>query len=41
MEPLRGRPKVRHSSDLFVDERGLCYLTDYDAGLYIVQWLGG
>ncbi len=40
MEPLRGRAKVLHSSDLFVDAAGLCYLTDYDAGLYIVQWTG-
>jgi hypothetical protein len=40
MEPLRGRPKVRHSSDVLVDANGLCYLTDYDAGLYIVQWNG-
>ena len=34
MEPLRGRPKVMHSSDLFVDAQGLCYLTDYDAPLH-------
>ena len=40
MEPLRGRPKVRHSSDVLVDANGLCYLTDYDAGLYIVEWKG-
>lgn len=40
MEPLRGRPKVRHSADVLVDANGLCYLTDYDAGVYIVQWLG-
>ena len=40
MEPLRGRPKVLHSSDLFVDANGLCYLTDYDAGMYIVQLQG-
>ena len=40
MEPLRGRPKVLHSSDIFVDAQGLCYLTDYDAGLYIAQWRG-
>lgn len=40
MEPLRGRPKVMHSSDVFVDAEGLCYLTDYDAGLYVAQWLG-
>lgn len=40
MEPLRGRPKVLHSADVLVDVNGLCYLTDYDAGLYIVQWKG-
>jgi hypothetical protein len=41
MEPLRGRTKVLHSADVFVDRNELAYLTDYDAGLYIVQWLGG
>ena len=40
MEPLRGRAKVLHSSDVYVDAQGLCYLTDYDAGLYLVQWRG-
>ena len=40
MEPLRGRTKALHSADVFVDADGLAYLTDYDAGLYIVQWLG-
>ena len=40
MEPLRGRAKIRHSSDLFVAQDGLIYLTDYDAGLYILQWKG-
>lgn len=40
MEPLRGRAKVLHSADVFVDRNGLAYLTDYDAGLYIVQWTG-
>ena len=40
MEPLRGRARVLHSADVFVDRDGLAYLTDYDAGLYIVQWLG-
>jgi hypothetical protein len=38
MEPLRGRAKMRHSADLFVAQDGLIYLTDYDAGLYILQW---
>lgn len=39
-EPLRGRAKVLHSSDLLVNAEGLIYLTDYDAGLYILQWTG-
>jgi hypothetical protein len=41
MEPLRGRARMRHSADLFVSTDGLIYLTDYDAGLYILQWQGG
>ncbi len=40
MEPMRGRAKMRHSADLFVSTDGLIYLTDYDAGLYILQWRG-
>jgi hypothetical protein len=40
MEPLRGRAKIRHTADLFVAEDGLMYVTDYDAGLYILQWNG-
>jgi hypothetical protein len=40
MEPMRGRAKMRHSADLFVATDGLIYLTDYDAGLYILQWKG-
>lgn len=40
MEPLRGRAKMRHTADLFVAEDGLMYVTDYDAGLYILQWKG-
>jgi hypothetical protein len=38
MEPLRGRAKVLHTADVFVAEDGLTYITDYDAGLYILQW---
>jgi len=38
VEPLRGRSKTLHSSDIFVTADGLAYLTDYDAGLYILQW---
>jgi hypothetical protein len=40
MEPMRGRAKVRHTADLFVAQDGLIYITDYDAGLYILQWKG-
>ena len=39
-EPMRGRAKIRHTADLFVAEDGLMYVTDYDAGLYILQWNG-
>ena len=31
---------MRHTADLFVAEDGLIYVTDYDAGLYILQWNG-
>ena len=40
MEPMRGRAKMRHTADLFVAEDGLMYVTDYDAGLYILRWKG-
>ena len=40
MEPMRGRAKIRHTADLFVQKDGLIYITDYDAGLYILQWNG-
>ena len=40
MEPRRGRKKVVHSGDLYVDHDGRIYLSDYDAGLYILQWKG-
>lgn len=39
-EPMRGRAKMRHTADLFVSKEGLIYATDYDAGLYILQWDG-
>ncbi|WP_216856498.1 LVIVD repeat-containing protein [Acidisphaera sp. S103] len=40
MEPMRGRAKIRHTADLFVQKDGLIYITDYDAGLFILQWEG-
>ena len=32
--------RFRHTADIFVAEDGLMYVTDYDAGLYILQWNG-
>ncbi|MGH7153670.1 MAG: LVIVD repeat-containing protein [Acetobacteraceae bacterium] len=40
MEPLRGRARMRHTADIFVSADGLIYASDYDAGLYILQWRG-
>ncbi len=40
MEPLRGRAQMRHTADIFVSADGLIYATDYDAGLYILEWKG-
>ncbi len=40
MEPMRGRAKMRHTADIFVSADGVIYATDYDAGLYILQWKG-
>jgi hypothetical protein len=31
---------MRHTADLFVSTEGLIYVTDYDAGLYILEWKG-
>jgi len=39
-EPVRGRAKLIHVGDVYVAADGLTYLTDYDAGLHIVQWKG-
>lgn len=35
------RPQVIQSFDVFVDENQVAYVTDYNAGLYILQWDGG
>lgn len=35
------RPPVIQSADVFVDPRGIAYMTDYNAGLYILQYDGG
>jgi len=34
------RARVIQSADVFVDARGLIYATDYDAGLYILEFSG-
>ncbi|MGH7126090.1 MAG: LVIVD repeat-containing protein [Stellaceae bacterium] len=36
-DPRPNRPKVIQSADCFVDEHGVMYLTDNNAGLYILQ----
>jgi hypothetical protein len=34
------RPRVIQSCDVFVDREGMMYVTDYNAGLYILQYKG-
>jgi hypothetical protein len=34
------RPQVIQSADVFVDSEGIAYMTDYNAGLYIMQFNG-
>ncbi len=40
MDPRPNRPIVLHSADVFVDKNALCYVTDFSAGLYIVEYKG-
>jgi AcrR family transcriptional regulator len=40
MDPRPNRPKVIQSCDCYVDRNGLMYLTDPNAGLYILQFEG-
>ncbi|WP_210737373.1 LVIVD repeat-containing protein [Cellulomonas hominis] len=35
-----GRPRVIQSFDVFVDAEGVAYVTDYNAGLYVLQYDG-
>jgi hypothetical protein len=35
-----GRPLVIQSADVFVDVRGVVYVTDYNAGLSILEFTG-
>ena len=40
VDPRPDRPQVIQSFDVFVDENALAYMTDYNAGLYILQYEG-
>jgi hypothetical protein len=40
VDPRPNRPVVLHSADVFVDRNALCYVTDFSAGLYIVEYKG-
>jgi hypothetical protein len=35
-----GVKQILHSADLYVDKRGLVYISDFNAGLYIAEWTG-
>ncbi len=40
VDPRPNRPLVLHSADVFVDRNGICYCTDFSAGLYIMEYNG-
>lgn len=40
VDPRPNRPVVLHSADVFVDRNGLCYCTDFSAGLYVIEYQG-
>ena len=40
VDPRPSRPIVLHSADVFVDKNALCYVTDFNADLYIVEYKG-
>jgi len=40
-DPRPNRPKIIQSCDCFVDAQGVMYVTDSNAGLYILQFEGG
>jgi hypothetical protein len=39
-ERRKNRPLATHTTDVFVDHNGLAYITDYNAGVYIVEFTG-
>lgn len=40
IDPRPDRPKVIQSADVFVDQNGIIYSTDYNSGLSIIEFLG-
>jgi len=40
VDPRPNRPVVLHSADVFVDKKGICYCTDFSAGLYTLEYNG-
>ena len=40
-DPRPNRPQIIQSCDCFVDAQGVMYVTDSNAGLYILQFEGG
>jgi hypothetical protein len=40
VDPRPNRPVVLHSADVFVDRNGICYCTDFSAGLTIIEYDG-
>ena len=40
IDPRPNRPRVMQSVDVFVDSNGLLYSTDFNAGLYIMEFTG-
>ncbi len=40
VDPRPNRPKVLHSADVFVDKNGIVYSSDFNVGLYIMEYKG-
>jgi hypothetical protein len=40
VDPRPNRPCVLHSADVFADKNGIVYCTDFNAGLYIMEYQG-
>jgi hypothetical protein len=38
VDPRPNMPRALHSADVYVEPSGLIYMTDFNAGLYILQW---